>query len=164
MICVHKMPVTGGRRLGSRVIVISSYLLSIFFKRFESWGGVQRTWFDFERIPDIGWWLLSQLKGGGNTCEVSGDVIKEKYFWNLEFPISAAPLVVHCWARLSELRWWSTRWSRQRANDKYKDHLDGKITAPLVNNRNEEKSCSESFFAAWGDKVLYQIKNKSKLF
>ena len=29
--------------------------------------------------------------GGGNTCEVSSGVIKEKYFWNLEFLILDLP-------------------------------------------------------------------------
>ena len=43
--------------------------------------------FNSETRTDIGWWILSQLRGSGNTCEVSSGVIKEKYFWNLEFLI-----------------------------------------------------------------------------
>ena len=43
--------------------------------------------FNSETRTDIGWWILSQLRGSGNTCEVSSGVIREKYFWNLEFLI-----------------------------------------------------------------------------
>ena len=38
--------------------------------------------------------------------------------------------LVRCWTRLSVgMSWdWMTRWSRQRANQRYKDHLDEQLT------------------------------------
>ena len=48
-----------------------------------------------------------------------------------------------------------TRWSRQSANDRYKDHLDGKLTVPLVNNSVKDPH----FLAKKQQKMAFFWKN-----
>ena len=47
--------------------------------------------------------IKGEWVGGGNTCEVSSGVIKEKYFWNLEFLILDCLPCITAWNNVMEL-------------------------------------------------------------